>query len=214
MKKIFFVILSLFCTVFATMAQQDAKAVQLLDNARAIFEKSSGMYADFSIAILNKGKIADASQGKIWMKGRKFRFSTDVAEVWYDGKNQWLLNRESDEVNLSAPTDAEMESVNPSVLFQIYKKGYKLKYKGVKTVSGKKCDCVEMISTQKSSDIARIVLLLDAANAVPFSIDVYNKNKSGQNIVIQNYRSNLSLADAFFVFNPKQFPKAEVIDLR
>ncbi len=214
MKRVSFVILSLFCAVFAAVAQQDAKAVQLLDNARAIFEKSSGMSADFSIAILNKGKISDASQGKIWMKGRKFRFSTEVAEVWYDGKSQWLLNRESDEVNLSAPTDADMESVNPSVLFQIYKKGYKLKYKGIKTVSGKKRECVEMIATQKGIDIDRIALQLDAATSVPLAIDVYNKNKTGQNIVIQNYKNNLSLADVFFVFNPKQFPKAELIDLR
>ena len=68
------------------------------------------------------------------------------------------------------------------------------------------------ISTKK--EIEKITVQIDKNQHTLASIFVQNKNQSSQLITIRNYKTGLSHADNLFVFNKKQHPKADVIDLR
>jgi len=204
-----------FCLfVFESFAQQNPKAIQVLDKAREVYQKSNSVFADFEIAIYQKNKIVSNEKGTIKMKGNKFRVSTDDAELWFDGKNQWILPNGTEEVSLSAPTEAEQDAVNPASLFQIYHKGFNSKYVSAKLVNGKMVDIIDLIPSRPKQDITKITVNVDQKSSVLTLIFIQNKNGNHQKINITNYKSGMNYTDNQFVFNSKQFPKVEVVDLR
>jgi Outer membrane lipoprotein-sorting protein len=215
MKKQVVLVLGFIISIFSLSAQQNPKAVAVLDEAHAAYEKAGGISADFTVKVTNnKAKQNESYSGKVLMKSNKFKYTSEEVEMWFDGKNQWVLNKESDEVNLSTPTASELEAINPSVLFQIYKRGYTCKYSGEKKVGGKSVEVVDLVPVNTKKEIEKITVQIDKNQHTLTSIFIQNKNQSSQLITIKNYKSGLNHADNLFVFNKKQYPKAEVIDLR
>lgn len=207
-------LLVLFVLVLPVFCQQNPKAVLVLDKAREAYVKAGSVYADFEVVLFQKSKATSEQKGSIKMKGSKFRVSTDDAEIWFDGKNQWVLPAGSDEVSLSAPSEAELESVNPSAMFQIYNKGYRCNYVASKVVNGVAEDIVDLIPTKAGQNITKITLNIDQKKSVLTTIQIQNKNGSKQKINITNYKSGLNYPDNLFVFSKKQYPNVEVVDVR
>ena len=127
MKKLFLVFLALALTA-GTFAQNATQARKILDKTAAIVGRKGGASANFSVS----GKYGNSS-GTISIKGNKFNARTSQAIVWYDGKTQWTYMKNSQEVNVSTPTEAQQQSMNPYKFINIYKNGFKL---GMKNVSG------------------------------------------------------------------------------
>lgn len=204
-----------FCLlIFDSIAQQNPKAIQVLDKAREVYQKSNSVFADFDIAIYQKNKVVSNEKGTIKMKGNKFRVSTDDAELWFDGKNQWVLPNGAEEVSLSAPSEAEQDAVNPASLFQIYNKGFNCKYVSAKLINGKMVEIIDLIPSRPKQDVSKITVNVDQKSSVLTLIFIQNKNGNHQKINITNYKSGMNYTDNQFVFNPKQYPKVDVVDLR
>ncbi|MDD2797410.1 MAG: LolA-like putative outer membrane lipoprotein chaperone [Bacteroidales bacterium] len=210
-KIIAFLLIIPFCNTFS---QQDPKAVQILDKARENFERSGSVSADFALTITEKNKVVNNQSGNIKLKASKFKISTEAAEIWFDGKSQWILPAGADEVSLTAPSLSEIEAINPIAMFQIYNKGYKCKFVSSKIIGGKTVDLVELIPKNAKQDISKITLNIDQKFSILLSIFIKNKNGTEQKVIITNYKTGLNYTDAFFVFNPKQYPTVEVVDLR
>ncbi len=108
--------LGFIISIISLSAQHNPKAVASLDLARETFNNAGGISADFTVNIINKkSKQNESYDGKVWMKGRKFKYSSPDAQMWFDGKNQWVMNNGTDEVNLSNPSESDLEAINPSV---------------------------------------------------------------------------------------------------
>lgn len=215
MKKLVGLFGGLIISLFTLSAQQNAKAIAALDQAHDTYTRSGGISADFTVRVTNKKvKQSETYSGKVLMKGSKFRYISSDVEMWFDGRNQWILNKETDEVNLSTPSESELDAINPTILFQIYKKGYVSKYSGVKKVGGRSVEVIDLIPAKMKKEIEKITVQIDKNSHTLTSIFVQNKNQTSQQITIRNYKSGLVHADNIFVYNKKLYPKAEVIDLR
>ena len=103
MKKICFLILAALIST-AAMAQT-AKSV--LDKAAANITVKEGVKANFRMV----GGIGNAS-GTILIKGKKFHATTPKATVWFDGKTMWTYMKDNEEVNVSNPTEAQLQTIN------------------------------------------------------------------------------------------------------
>ena len=115
MKKICFLILAALIST-AAMAQT-AKSV--LDKAAANITVKEGVKANFRMV----GGIGNAS-GTILIKGKKFHATTPKATVWFDGKTMWTYMKDNEEVNVSNPTEAQLQTINPYNFINLYKNGY------------------------------------------------------------------------------------------
>lgn len=179
-----------------------AEAKKILDKAAAKVNLSKGATANFSIS---GGKIGNQS-GTISIKGNKFQASTATAIVWFDGKTQWTYMKNNDEVNISTPNAAKQASMNPYTFINIYKKGYNLSVEN--TASGKQ---VHFTAQNKNASIKEMYVLVDKNYNIK---QVKMKQSAGwYSISISNLTSK-NLSDSAFTFNTKDYPKAEVIDLR
>lgn len=198
MKKICFLILAALIST-ASMAQT-AKSV--LDKAAAQITVKEGVKANFKM----KGGIGNAS-GSILIKGKKFHATTSQAVVWFDGKTMWTYLKNNEEVNVSNPTEAQLQAINPYNFINLYKSGYNSTLNNTGSAY-----VVHLTSAAKDQKIKELFITIDKNNYHPTQV----KLLQGKNWTIFDI-SNLSktnISDSEFRFNAKDFPQAEVIDLR
>ncbi|HEY5500105.1 MAG TPA: LolA-like putative outer membrane lipoprotein chaperone [Bacteroidales bacterium] len=215
MKRITLFLISslIYCSV--AFAQNDAKALDLLNKASAAYTKAGGVKAGFTLKVLEYGgKPKDTLSGTIRLKGSKFKLEVEEMITWFDGKNQWVYLTNNSEVNLSNPSEEELLMINPVNVFQLYKHGYNCKWLGEKNEAGKSVLRVILSPKNKNEVVQSIVASFDKASYRPISIIITNKDKSGSRITIPTYLTGQTYPDALFVFQQKSYPNTEVIDLR
>ncbi len=199
MERIKTIILLLFMAL--TMQGQSAK--QVLDKTAGVLAAKSGAQASFTI----KGK-SYSTQGTIAIKGKKFYATTPQAMMWFDGKTQWTYLKQNDEVNVSNPSAAELTAINPYNFIYLYRQGYQY------TMTKKKNGHYEihLTATDKKKGIQEMYIVVNPKTYIPSQIRM--KQKSGWTTIdVRNFKKK-SLADTAFRFNSKDFPSAEIIDLR
>jgi len=200
---------------FCQTAQNDPKALEVLNKASAAYNKAGGVKAGFIIKILAKGgTVKDNLSGSIMLKGSKFKLDTGDMTTWFDGINQWVYIQTNNEVNLSKPSAKELLMINPVNVFQLYNHGFTSKLLADKAENGKKFYQVELKPNAKTDITLSIVASFDKSTYRPISITITNKDKSGSKISIGSYLTGQAYTDAQFAFQPKEYPNTEVVDLR
>lgn len=205
MKRIISLIALIAICAFTATISANANsnaAKKVLDKAVAKLNIKGGTTASFSIT----GNKIGTQKGSISIKGDKFHASTASAIVWYNGKTQWTYVKKNEEVNVSTPSAAQQSSMNPYTFVNLYKKGYSMQLN--KTASGNQ---VHLKAQNQKASIKEAYILVDGNNNIK---EVKMRQASGWvTISISNIQQK-SLSDATFTFNAKDYPKAEVIDLR
>lgn len=212
MKYIFSILIALL--TLPVFAQKQAQAKLVLDKTADAFEAAGSVKADYSIQAFNKGNSLGTASGVIELKGDKFLLKTPETISWFDGKTQWSYLIANDEVNISTPTEAELQGMNPYALLYLYKKGFDYKFGTVTNFHDKPIYEILLVATDKKQDLSRIVLYVTKDLYQPVYIAVEQRDGSRSEITITGYQTGLKLDDSAFVFDKKQYPTAEVIDLR
>ena len=176
-------------------------AKQVLDKTAAVVAAKSGAKASFTI----KGDQMNSS-GTIAIKGRKFQASTPQATIWFDGKTQWTYLKKNDEVNVANPTEAELAAINPYNFIYMYKKGYKY------TMEKKNGSFIVHLTATNKRSIQEMYITINPKSYIPSQIRM-RQQKGWTTITISGFKQS-KLSDGLFRFNSKDFPNAEVIDLR
>ena len=177
-------------------------AQRVLDKTAKVIGNKSGASANFS---MSSPKYGSAS-GTIAIKGNKFNARTAQATVWYDGKTQWTYMKKTQEVNVSNPTEAQQQSLNPYKFIYIYKNGYTLSSK--KVGSGWQ---VHLNAQNQKRTIKEMYVTVDKNYQLK---QVKMRQANGWSTInVSNFRK-ANLSDSSFRFNSKEYPNAEVIDLR
>ena len=202
MKRVFLMLISVMLIGLTTNAQNATKARQVLDKAAAKVGNPSGAKANFKMVSGNT-----TTSGTIIIKGNKFRATTPQATLWFDGTTQWTYMKNTDEVNISKPTDAQQARMNPYKFITLYKNGYTL---GLKTVGGS--HEVHLKAQNASKSIQEMYITINSATSLPSKVKMLQGGK-WYTITITNF-SAAAQSDATFKFNPREYPDAEVIDLR
>ena len=182
---------------------QAESAKRILDKAAASVSNPGGVQAHFQMI----SKQFGTTSGEIAVKGNKFHATTPDATIWFDGKTQWTYMKGNDEVNISNPTEAQLQAINPYNFINIYKKGFKLSAKEVNNSYE-----VRLVPTKKEMKIQEMYIIVDKSSYHPTHVKMKQKDKWSTIIISQLKTATLS--DGLFQFNSKDFPKAEIIDLR
>ena len=198
MKKICFLITAVLMSV-ATYGQT-AKSV--LDKAAATVSSKEGIKANFRMSGTHGN-----TKGSIAVKGKKFYATTPQATVWFDGKTQWTYMKNNDEVNVANPTESQLQAINPYNFINLYKKGfnYTLNKSGNDYV-------VHLTASSPQTKIKEMFISVDKKSYHPTQVKLLQGNK-WTIFYITDLRKE-ALPDSQFRFNAKDFPTAEVIDLR
>ena len=199
MKRMIF--LALMAIVSLGAFSQTAK--QVLDKTAKVIGNKGGASASFQ---MSSPKYGSAS-GTIAIKGNKFNAHTAQATVWYDGKTQWTYLKKTNEVNVSNPTQAQQMSMNPYTFINIYKTGYNMDMKS----SGANYE-VHLTAQNKKRSVQELYITINKKSYVPSQVKM-RQGGTWSTIKISNFKAK-GISNSTFVFNSKDFPNAEVVDLR
>lgn len=203
----------LFCASLGMAMAQNAR--NILDTASEAFNKAGGLTAGF---IMNSKELKSNTiysyDGRVWMKGERFKIDMPEMTNWYDGNTQWVYIKETEEVNITTPSDEELQSMSPSVLFSVYKKGFKLIYKGEQAVDGKTNQVVDLLPEAKHSSVKKLTVYIEKSSKFPSKLVMLDDNGYENTIFIKGLKANQAIDDSTFVFEAKAYPGVEVIDLR
>lgn len=214
MKTIISILSILLLSGYAS-AQNQNDARVLLDKAYATYQTSGGIKLSFKSTMTDKDGTAYAPQsGEAYIKGDKFKLEMETMDIWFDGKTQWVLMKDVNEVNISTPTGSEIAAISPLALLGIYKNGFMLKSPASKTINGRSTHLIDMVPVNPNKDFKTITAAIDkgSSNIVQVTLTMANGVK---NIIdISSYNTNHQFNDATFSFDKKNHPDVEIVDLR
>lgn len=203
MKKI---ILSLLIISVCGFVATGQTADKILAKTLSQYNKSSGISANYSVS-----SPQGSNFGSIQMKGKMFSISSPELKCWFNGKTMWTYAAANGEVNITNPTIEELQMSNPYSALS----SYKALYNASLVLKESNRFTIRLLPKKKNSDVSQITLNISSKGYLIEKATIKMRNKSILNVVINNYKTNVKLANNIFVFNKNSVPKrAQIIDLR
>lgn len=184
-------------------SQSSKQAMAVLDKTASVIGHKGGASADFTFS---NAKIGTTS-GSIAIKGNKFNAHTPMATVWFNGKTQWTYMKKTQEVNITNPSQAQQMTMNPYTFINLYKTGYNMTL----TQNGLNYE-VHLTAQNKKRTVQELYITVNKQSYVPSRIKM-RQNSTWSTITVSNFKAK-NQPNSLFTFNSKDFPQAEVVDLR
>jgi len=205
MKKYLHILAALFTALATLSATAAPSARQVLDKTAAALTSAKSVTIKFSISGNH-----NSGAGTLTMSKQKFAYSAGSVSVWYNGKTQWTLNRQEQEVSITEPTAAELMESNPFSVISGYKNRYDVKM----STASKGYYKVTLTSRVRGAQIKSATVTVKASDYTPTAIDATLSDGSALKIKISSVSKGKSLPAPYFEFNAKSHPGVEVVDLR
>lgn len=213
MKKLFLTAL-LGLSAHILLAQYDASALATLEAMSKKYKAFKSFEANITSTMTNDTEgIKEEFKGKITVKGDKFRLVMDDQEIINNGTTVWTYLPAAKEVNIDN-YDPGSDEINPSKIYDIYKKGFKYLNLGDKAEGGVTCAEIDLVPEKKDAQYFKIKMMISKKDNSIVSWTMFDKSGNKYKYTISKFLPNIEVADAFFSFDPKKYPGVEVIDLR
>jgi outer membrane lipoprotein-sorting protein len=200
--------------VNVAVAQYDAHALETLDAMSKKYKAYTSFEANITSNMTNEVEgIKEEFKGKISVKGSKFRLVMEDQEIINNGTTVWTYLPAAKEVNIDN-YDPNSEDINPSKIYEIYKKGFKYLYLGDKTEGSVVCEEIDLVPEKKDAQFFKIKMIISKKDKTIQSWTMFDKSGNKYKYTISKFTPNVAIADTFFSFDPKKYPGVEVIDLR
>ena len=129
----------------------------------------------FTVTIAEEVNAPMNYPGEIIMQGNKFRLEMMDMEAAYDGKTMYMYSGQTDELNLSNPTEQELLEANPflyaKALVPVCNVTERTTQDGLQTI-------VTLTPKDQSIGINRFVLKLRKSDLMPLSVEIKEGKKT------------------------------------
>jgi outer membrane lipoprotein carrier protein len=218
MKKILSVGVLMLAVIFTSIAQppkgmgsNDPDAKKILDAVSAKFKSFKTVQSKFSLKIENSSnKLLASKTGNVFMKGTKYRINVTGQEIFCDGSNVWTVDKAAKEVTISK-LDPSNNTITPQKLFtNFYDKDFLYKLNS----DAKGIQEIELTPIDKTKPFHKVVVYITKATQTISSTKVFEKAGNRYTYTVSGMNTKSVIADATFVFDQKNYPGVEVVDLR
>ncbi|MDR1887746.1 MAG: outer membrane lipoprotein carrier protein LolA [Prevotellaceae bacterium] len=160
-------------------------------------------------------RTSEMQDGKVLMKGNKYRLSTKAIDLYNDGTIQWQYLKDDNEVMISLADSASDIVTNPLGFILGDKKEFKQKLKGEVIEDGLNLLEIDFYPWNLKTPYSYIRVRIDDEKQKPYSIRYLGKDGVNYTIKIKNYSPNIEMPEnEEFVFEPSKYPDVEIVDLR
>lgn len=192
---------------------QSAKSV--LDKATDAFSRKGIIKAEFTVKnFIGQKQSGQPLTGTIILNGKKFKLKTQGVTTWFDGTTQWTYVPENEEVNVTEPTEEELQAINPYNFLNFYKKGYNCKFGTTRKFAGKDIYDVQLVAKDNKTDIKQVVVFIDKKTNQLLQIKFRQGTNNWMSITVNSFVGNQKYPEKTFSFDKEDAPRAEIIDLR
>ncbi len=213
MKKSFFILIGIIVGNVA-VAQYDPKALEVLETMSKKYKAISTFEANLTSSLINESAgVKDEFKGKVTVKGDKYRLELEEQQVYNNGTTVWTYLPNEKEVNIDN-FDPKSDDLNPSKIFEMYKKGFKYLWTGEKTEANVSCDEIDLVPEKKDAQYFKIKMMISKKDKSVQSWTMFDRGGNRYKYTITKFTPNVKVEDSYFNFDPKKFPGVAVNDLR
>ncbi|QNL48337.1 outer membrane lipoprotein carrier protein LolA [Olivibacter sp. SDN3] len=216
MKRIISVVTLVSCIMMA-FAQHDPEAQKLLNAVSKKYQSYSTVKIDFAIKGTNhQQQVTVNDKGELLLepKSNRYRISMQDQEMISDGKVQWTVLKEEQEVQLTNVNNEEVESLTPTNIFTFYRKGFKYASAQDEKVNNKTLSVIELTPEDSKKQFFKVRLRIDKAISQIYDATVFDKSGARYTYTIVKLNPNQQFAAKTFIFDKGDYPGMELVDLR
>ena len=203
MKK-FILVIILSIGLIPTHAQNDPRAVKLLNQVTAKLKSYKNIHAEFKYILTNKkAGVKSETKGKVFIQGNKFHANYMGIDDIYDGKKRYQIVHENEEINVS--THKDDDAFTPDKIFTFYEKGYRQLWDIKQKIKGRNIQYIKLIPKDSKSPEAYILLGIDIQNKNIYNVIVKEKDGSLITFEFTKFLTNQILPQKLFEFNKNKY---------
>lgn len=182
---------------------------EVMADAAARLKKMTSLTASYSIATDGR-----TNAGTITVEGRRFKILSRSMSVWYDGKTQWTAMPADGEVDITEPTAAELQQVNPFAIIDSHARVYNAKLLKASEAGTTVVQLTPRNPRADNGGIARVAVTLDATTLAPRKLVVTMTSRAVLTITVSALKAGGKLGEAAFRPTAANLKGLEVVDLR
>ena len=212
MNKIFSLIILFLLPAAIVSGQNDPKAISVLD--KFSLKASSAPSVSMKFLFVRNDQVQnsiDTVAGSVVLSKDSYRLDLPDNIIWYNEMTSWSFLPAEDEVTVSEPDrkDNSFES-RPSMIFNMYKDGYKCRLLEEKSDSY----LIDLYPTDIKNEIIRVRLLIAKPSLDLKSFEYKMRDGVVITLTVNEYSVARTPAAGFFEFDPSKHRGVEIIDMR
>lgn len=206
-------IASLILTGQLTFAQSKKNAEDILRQVSEKTKSFSSIRISFTYNMDNpSAKVHESETGTLLVKGDQYRLDIAGQKVISDNRTVWTYIGEANEVQINAVEEDE-NVLTPTRLLTSYSEDYKSKLVGEIMKDGRGQYVIELKPNADKS-FTRIELNIDKELFRITRIAIQDKSGNTFSYLVNKFEPDVTVKDTDFIFNQKDYPGVEVIDMR
>jgi outer membrane lipoprotein-sorting protein len=209
-----------FSTLFATIllfslnsfSQSDQEAVKILDRFADNALNAPSVSMKFKLFTINQTDMTkDTLEGSVILVKDKYKLDIPNNIVWFNGETSWSYLIAEDEVTITKPDKKDNSFQNrPSLIFSMYKKGYKNR------VIEERSDSyiIDLYPEDIKSELLRVRLKIGKSLMNLISLEYKRKDGVVSTLDVLEYDLKQKPSGELFVFPAGKYKDAEIVDMR
>ena len=212
MKPFAIILFFLLLFPFSAIGQNDQEAIKILDKFADNALKAPSVSMKFKLITTNQtDKTNDTVEGSVILSKDKYKLDLPDNIVWYNGETSWsYLSAEKEVTITKADKKDNTFQSRPSLIFSMYKKGYK------SLLIEEKSDLyiIDLYPEDIKSELLRVRLSIGKSLLNLISFEYKRRDGVINTLHVNEYDLKVKPEPGTFIFQPGKFKDVEVIDMR
>jgi len=212
MRPLASILFFLLLSVMNANAQNDQEAIKILDKFADDALKAPSVSMKFKLVTINQtDNTNDSLEGSVILNKDKYKLDLPDNTVWFNGETSWSYLTAEKEVTITKADkkDNTFQS-RPSLIFSMYKKGYKSRLIEEKSDSY----IIDLYPEDIKSELLRVRLSIGKTLFNLISLEYKRKDGVVSTLHVNEYDLRVKPSPDTFVFQAGKYKDAEVIDMR
>lgn len=185
---------------------QDAKADQLLKEVAEKFKSYDNVSFTYKGNFKNPKTGTDMDvQGDARMAGQKYNVNFLGTTYIFDGKKQYAINAEDEQVTISKVRNDGSQMITPSNILTFYEKGYVRKWDIVQNEGGRKIQFIKLTPIKSASEYKSVLLGIDVNTKHIYKAIITENSGTVATFTLKSLQTNEPLPKNSFNFDAAQY---------
>jgi outer membrane lipoprotein-sorting protein len=212
MRPLASILFFLLLSAINANAQNDQEAIKILDKFADDALKAPSVSMKFKLVTINQtDNTNDSLEGSVILNKDKYKLDLPDNTVWFNGETSWsYLDAEKEVTITKADKKDNTFQSRPSLIFSMYKKGYKSRLIEEKSDSY----IIDLYPEDIKSELLRVRLSIGKTLFNLISLEYKRKDGVVSTLHVNEYDLRVKPSADTFVFQAGKYKDAEVIDMR
>lgn len=205
--RTFFQLFTLLLFGLTLQAQDSKKAKDLLDEVSAKAKSYDNIVIDFRFTLQNaKQNQNQDSKGNLTLKGNQFVLNFMGVTRIFDGKKNYTIIPEDEEVTVSKYNEGDENSITPSKMLSFFNAGYKYSWDILQNIRGRKIQYVKLTPLSTKDKTKEILLGIDTQTKHIYNKIEVAKDGTKTTLTVNSFKTNQPISKNHFTFTESKYP--------